>query len=153
MQVMWSRWREAAVLLFHRGLGTQGEMEAALEEEAGFKTWMANNSSHHDSPAVDSPVARSGGDRDGLVVEGVQLSNAAQGADQEAAVANVAHASEHAAGLPSGPASSTPGGEPQMIGGVHTAELDQAIQAALGTSHTRNSQKCSVRLFAVFVTA
>lgn len=42
VQVMWARWQEAAVLLFHRGLGTNGEMDDAAVEEAGFREWVAN---------------------------------------------------------------------------------------------------------------
>lgn len=117
LQVMWARWQEAAVLLFHRGLGTQGEIDEALEEEAGFKTWMANNS-HRDSPAVDSPLA---GDRESSAVAG------AEGSEAEAGAAGAVSEG------PTGSSRSTLGADPLSIGGVPTAELDQAIQAVLGT--------------------
>ena len=51
LQVMWARWQEAAVLLFHRGLGTQGEMDDAALEDAGFREWVANR----EKAAADEP--------------------------------------------------------------------------------------------------
>ena len=131
IQVMWARWQEAAVLLFHRGLGTQGEMDAALEEEAGFKTWMANNSSHRDSPAVDSPAA---GERDAAVDVGSGAGRAVVGGA-------------------SGTSCSALGDEPQTIGGVPTVQLDQAIQAALSMSLSALHVECIVRALLTFASA
>jgi hypothetical protein len=43
------------VLLYHRGLGAVGEMDAAVEEEAGFHAWMANHSNQDGaSPRLDT---------------------------------------------------------------------------------------------------
>lgn len=118
VQVMWARWREAAVLLFHRGLGTNGEMDAALEEEARFKTWMENNSSHRDSP---DPASRN--NYGCCSNEPQQQSNVAGSGNEEGGPSAPSTSCQRASGQSQ---------DPNTIGGISTSELDHAIQAALG---------------------
>ena len=128
------------MLLYHRGLGTNGEMDAALDEEAGFKTWMANNS-QLDTPATDSPTiaadpkTNAGAVADMLGGAPVTTDAVTKLGNEQAGNASHAHdqpARSSLASTSTGARTENVNGDPATIGGVRTAELDRAIQAMLG---------------------
>lgn len=92
------------MLLFHRGLGMEGEMDDAAQEEAGFREWVAN----HENAGVDESGAAVG------VAQGM-ISIPEDDSEDELG---------DAAAVTSGPGPS--------IGGIPEAELEQAIKIALG---------------------
>jgi hypothetical protein len=98
---MLARWQEAAVLLFARGLGTNGEMDTAAEDAAAFADWCdAEQHKHHEGSACTQD-------------DKVTKHNYAKQSQQS---------QEHVAD------------GPNWIGDLPAAELDAAIESALGQS-------------------
>eukprot|EP00892_Ulva_mutabilis_P004997 jgi/Ulvmu1/286/UM001_0290.1 len=115
-QVMWARWQEAAVLLYHRGLGAAGEMDQAAEEEAGFREWVANRGKSDPDDATAVGVGH------GLV---------------DVPEDSVEDSGDVAIG------SAKPGAQ---IGGMSEDEFDQAMKIALGAADGSDDEDDSGQL-------
>jgi hypothetical protein len=107
---MLARWKEGAVLLFARGLGTNAEMDASAVEECTFKAWCSSQSAAS-STAQGPPVATG----DAAVC-------APPGLDEDVGRGATAVASDNVEV------------DDGMIGGVRVDELDAAFRSALGTA-------------------